>query len=123
MFCPVCKSEYREGFTLCNDCNVQLVNELPAEKETESEYVEYEELLATHSPSDRALLKSILDAEGITYFFQGEYSTIYLFQALPVRLMVNKDQVARAVELIKDLDLSFSLGGPDNPAANEDTDK
>lgn len=25
MFCPLCKAEYREGFTRCKDCNVDLV--------------------------------------------------------------------------------------------------
>ena len=30
MFCPVCKAEYREGFTRCADCDVQLVWEPPA---------------------------------------------------------------------------------------------
>ena len=29
MFCPVCKSEYREGFTKCSDCGVDLVKHLP----------------------------------------------------------------------------------------------
>ena len=27
MFCPVCRGEYREGFTHCNDCDVDLVGE------------------------------------------------------------------------------------------------
>lgn len=31
MFCPVCKAEYRQGFTRCADCDVELVWELPAE--------------------------------------------------------------------------------------------
>src|ERR1700675_3377904 len=30
MFCPVCKAEYRQGFTRCADCDVELVYELPA---------------------------------------------------------------------------------------------
>jgi hypothetical protein len=30
MFCPVCKAEYRQGFTHCGDCDVDLVYELPA---------------------------------------------------------------------------------------------
>jgi len=30
MFCPVCKAEYREGFTRCADCDADLVYELPA---------------------------------------------------------------------------------------------
>jgi hypothetical protein len=29
MFCPICKAEYREGFTRCADCDVDLVWELP----------------------------------------------------------------------------------------------
>lgn len=30
MFCPVCKAEYRPGFTHCSDCDVDLVNSLEA---------------------------------------------------------------------------------------------
>jgi hypothetical protein len=33
MFCPICKSEYREGFFECADCNIQLVKELPPSNE------------------------------------------------------------------------------------------
>ena len=29
MFCPECKAEYRQGFTQCADCDVELVTELP----------------------------------------------------------------------------------------------
>lgn len=29
MFCPVCRSEYRSGFTHCTDCGVDLVANLP----------------------------------------------------------------------------------------------
>jgi hypothetical protein len=31
MFCPQCRSEYRQGFTRCKDCDVDLVWELPPE--------------------------------------------------------------------------------------------
>jgi hypothetical protein len=30
MFCPLCKAEYRGGFARCADCEVELVDELPA---------------------------------------------------------------------------------------------
>lgn len=30
MFCPVCKAEYRQGFTHCSDCDVDLVDSLDA---------------------------------------------------------------------------------------------
>jgi hypothetical protein len=31
MYCPECRGEYRSGFTRCNDCNVPLVETLPAD--------------------------------------------------------------------------------------------
>ena len=31
MFCPVCRSEYREGFYTCSDCQVPLVARIPEE--------------------------------------------------------------------------------------------
>jgi hypothetical protein len=36
MFCPVCRAEYRPGFTHCRDCNVPLVAELPPEDSSEA---------------------------------------------------------------------------------------
>ena len=46
-WCPKCKSEYREGFTLCSDCGSRLVDEEPEEEmlmeaqaEVEEEFVE-----------------------------------------------------------------------------------
>jgi hypothetical protein len=30
MFCPICKAEYRQGFTRCADCEAELVHELPS---------------------------------------------------------------------------------------------
>ena len=32
-WCPKCKSEYREGFTVCADCGTKLVDEEPMEND------------------------------------------------------------------------------------------
>ncbi len=40
MFCPECKSEYRQDFTRCTDCDVDLVHELPS---GETEFVDYKQ--------------------------------------------------------------------------------
>lgn len=32
-WCPKCKNEYREGVTICPDCEIELVDELPEEEE------------------------------------------------------------------------------------------
>lgn len=34
MFCPECKAEYRQGFTRCSDCDVDLVTHLPTKVPT-----------------------------------------------------------------------------------------
>lgn len=77
----------------------------------ENEFIEYVPILETHNAGDRVFLKSILDAEGITYFIQGEHVAHYLFNALPMRLMVKKEQAVRAREILKDIELSYSYGG------------
>jgi hypothetical protein len=110
MFCPKCRAEYREGFYVCADCDVDLIDVLPPEPEPEPEYVEYEQVLATYNPADIAFIKSLLDAEGITYFFHGEHFTYVRPFADPARLMVSKDEVELTRDLLQDLNLSF-LGG------------
>ena len=32
MYCPNCRSEYRQGFTHCSDCDVDLVPALPPDE-------------------------------------------------------------------------------------------
>ena len=66
------------------------------------------EVLSTFRPGDIAIIKSILDSEGITYFFQGENFTYIDPLIIPARLMVKKDQVETAREVLKDLKLSFN---------------
>jgi len=109
VFCPKCRSEYREGFINCSDCNIPLVSELPPE--SKPDFIEFKEVLSTNSPSDRALISSILDAEGITYLFQGEYVSTYVYNAIPVRLLVREEEAQKAIEILKDLELSFTFGG------------
>lgn len=33
-FCPKCRCEYREGFTVCSDCGEKLVSYLPADEKS-----------------------------------------------------------------------------------------
>ena len=106
MFCPDCKSEFIEGILKCPVCDVKLIDELPPEPEPE--FVDYKEVLATYNPADIAFLKSILDSEGISYFFKGEHFMYVRPLADPVRLMVRTDQFEKAVDLLKDVELSIT---------------
>jgi hypothetical protein len=118
MYCPKCGAEYKPGITVCADCDVPLVHELP-EQEEKVQYVKYVELLVTFNPADVTIIKSILDDAGIHYFFKGEHFIMVRPLVDPARLMVKKDEVDKAKELLKDLNLKFmGISFPD-----EDTKK
>ena len=106
MYCPKCQAEYREGFTVCADCNVELVEALPPEPETD--FADYEELLATYNQGDIVTVKSILEKEGIPYFIKGEMFTGMGAFIDPARVMVIKDEVEQARLLLKYLDLAYA---------------
>jgi hypothetical protein len=108
MFCPKCRTEYREGFYVCSDCNTDLVDELPELPEEENpEFIEYVEVMGTYNPADVTLIKSILDSENMTYYFNADHFMQINPLAEPVRLMVKRDEVEKAKELLQGLNLSI----------------
>jgi hypothetical protein len=113
MFCPECRTESVEGVTLCLDCGLQLVQELPPKPAPE--YTSYEQIPLTVNPDDISLMKSILDSEGIVYFFKGEFVT----HGHSARLMVRKDQVDEAMEILGHLKDSSTNSGEHEEGWNE----
>lgn len=106
MFCPKCRTEYREGFTVCADCHLDLVDALP--EAPKPEFVDFKEVLATYNPADVAFIKSLLESMEIHYFFKGESFMYVRPLADPVRLMIRADQVEEAVEILKNVHLSVT---------------
>lgn len=105
MFCLKCKSEYNEGIKRCESCNVDLVEKLIEKEHPNHTFVE---ILSTFNPSDIALIKSILENEGINYYIDGDHFFAYRPCAIAARLMVQDDQVEIVLELIKDLKLQYN---------------
>jgi hypothetical protein len=120
MFCPKCRAEYEEGFTSCNDCHTPLVPELEPVPDDRPGFTEYEEVISTFNPFDIAMIKSLLDGEDILYFFQGEQFSYVRPLADPVRLMVAKEDVEAAREILKDLAISY---GPSSPEKTEEEEE
>ena len=110
MFCPKCRSEYREGFSKCADCHVELIRELAAlpPEPKSGDFVEYKELLSTYNLADLSFIESILDSEEIIYFMQNEEFNTLTFSPQPVRVMVNTDQMDEAKTLLKDFEPKYS---------------
>jgi hypothetical protein len=86
VFCPECRSEYREGFTKCADCGVELVPECPIDEALSKPIPLLPSLRDARplpdnvplisvldSPDEGLLLiaKSILDNEGIPCLIQN----------------------------------------------------
>ena len=120
MFCPKCKAEYVEGIKICADCGVGLVPELAPDDTPEPlHWIDFEEVLTTFNAGDIALIKSILDAEDISYYFQGEAFNYVgpLIQA--PKLMVQKDQADQAREILKDLELDYTVKGGMEESADD----
>ncbi len=79
----------------------------------------YKLLMETSNPADIALIRSLLDAEGILFFVQGEgfHAVRPLLQ--PVRFLVAEDRFDDAEEMIRGLRLSY---GPFSSGASEGGD-
>jgi hypothetical protein len=72
MFCPVCKAEYRRGYTRCSDCNVMLVHRLAADPPSRSEDHAELVLLRTYpTDAEASIAKSVLEAAGIESVIRG----------------------------------------------------
>jgi len=108
VFCPKCNAEYREGFTKCYDCQIDLVNEIPKEPEDEIDPdISFIEVLRTDNIGDIAFIRGILDSEGFHYYLKGE-NMKFIRPVDPVILMVLKEEAHQAAELLKALDFKYS---------------
>lgn len=106
MFCPKCKYEYKEGVFICADCGASLVPQLP--KEHEGKDLEFVCIIETSFSAEIAMIESNLEGSDVDYYVQGENVITVGPFAEPARVFVVKEHLARAKELLKDLDLTYT---------------
>ncbi len=70
MFCPKCHAEYREGFEICSDCHIPLVQELS--QEPSPAVPEFAMVISTGDAALIPLIKSLLENAGIEFTAKGE---------------------------------------------------
>ncbi len=61
------------------------------------------EVFSTYNPGEIAVIKSILDGEGIRYFFQGENVNLLIAAGSHPRLLVEEDQADRVRDILHEL--------------------
>jgi putative signal transducing protein len=128
MVCPNCRSEYRDGFTHCADCFVDLVaGPLSTEPVSDAHEVELVSVFETGNPSLVSVAKSLLDSAGIQFVTRGEalqdlfglgrFPASMSVVAGPVVFQVARADAADAAALLNDLK---SDRQPDHEDANSD---
>jgi hypothetical protein len=115
MYCPRCRQEFREDATTCAECGVALVAEPPAVERDEAEWVDFVTVLSTGDESEIRVAQSLLEAEGITCFANGEriqgvlgYGLAARLALGPVELQVCTEDEEAARELLSARDLPFT---------------
>lgn len=115
MFCPKCKSEFREGFTRCSKCKIDLVVKIEEKMQDNDPFNIEEDLVTITSFSqviDAYLVRSKLESEGIACVIQNEniLSLNWLLSNAigGVQLLVQKSDIIRAQELLRDVEDTVS---------------
>ena len=60
------------------------------------------EVFSTYNPGDIAFIKSVLDGEGIHYYFQGENPAMLVAAGAYARLLVSDDEAERVRDILRE---------------------
>ncbi|HKQ06083.1 MAG TPA: DUF2007 domain-containing protein [Blastocatellia bacterium] len=100
-FCPNCEAEYKEGITVCPDCQVELVDELTAENRVhDSSDGEPVPLQTFKTGAEAEMVRELLNQNGIRSFVEGgDFAVIPSSFSQEVVVMVDERDLTRAVEI------------------------
>ena len=126
-WCPKCHGEYREGFDVCADCGVALVDSLPARTEPHRNIRQHEPTapflpgddvveLATLGIVEAELVAAQLRVAGIPAAVFGTGAEIYT-GVRQARLMVRRSDLVDAEQFVTQLAADERSG---MPISNED---
>jgi len=131
MFCPQCRSEYREGFTRCDDCDLPLVATLPPLPAVgDPSGRDLVTVFETGDPGLLAMAHSLLDESQVPHITQGEalqdlfgvgrLGTGFSILAGPVHIQVERERAEEVRTLLAHLEEDAGArapGGQDEPDA------
>ena len=121
VICPNCEAEYREGFTRCSNCDVDLVDALPSiEIRGDLELVK---IFESGNPALLSLARSLLDDAQIDYTSPSA-SRSFNSVVGPNMFFVRKEDEAEALALLADIseDMQFEELPDDEDDEDDDAD-
>jgi hypothetical protein len=118
MFCPVCKTEYREGFSKCSDCGADLVAELPKPNESVPGQIA-EPIWEGNDSHALAAVKRLLEDAQIPYSVNdsGSHMLFTASMVSPVQVYVLSKDFQRSRSLV---DEWLTESGEDSDSAQTD---
>jgi len=124
MFCPKCRTEYREGFSRCDDCDVDLIAELAPITQPEPKPISYVEIARFRDPALALLASGGLEADGIASRLHDNHVITlnwkYSYVVGGVKLWVAKEDAEDALTLLQSDGSAALTDGVGFPAAAED---
>ncbi len=105
LICPKCGSAYREGFTKCSDCDIDLINEKDSFNKKEPKKIEWSFLINVLEEHEIANIKSMLEENEIPVITKirgiGEYLKIRMGKTYHgVDLFVPKERLEKSRKII-----------------------
>jgi hypothetical protein len=111
VICPQCNAEYRDGFTRCSDCDVDLVEPPPPPPPDERGQIELVKIYEGGNPAFLPVLESLLadaeiefstTSENLQDLF-GRLGSAYNYAIGPVMLYVRREDEAEALAIVAGL--------------------
>jgi hypothetical protein len=113
VICPQCGTEYREGFTHCTDCDVDLVAPPPPPPPDERPAIKLVKVFEGGNPALIPVIESLFDDAGIEYsttsenlqdlFAWGRVGSGYNYAIGPIMFYVRAEDESDARALIATL--------------------